>query len=262
MIPHLLTTSSITFIGTDGSPITLNSSNENFKAVVKAVQDGAEDAASLVAYLEGLARPVKTLARIASKAGTDLFVTENHEVSCEVDGRTFLLPHSLGKYLIRLHNERHDLGIFINFIRKLIDNPDAEIVNELWDFISSCGLCLTEDGNFLAYKNVRGDYTSIYDSKTDNTPGTVLSMPRQSVEKNRDRTCSSGLHFAAWDYLSCYSDSADGRTVIVSISPADVVSIPSDYYNQKGRACSYKILRDVKRPQELKDYAVFPEDDE
>jgi len=34
--------------------------------------------------------------------------------------------------------------------------------------------------------------------------------------------------------------------VIVKIDPADVVSIPSDYNNQKGRCCKYMVIREVE----------------
>jgi hypothetical protein len=35
------------------------------------------------------------------------------------------------------------------------------------------------------------------------------------------------------------------RTVIVKINPADVVSIPSDYNDAKGRACRYEVVGEV-----------------
>jgi hypothetical protein len=35
------------------------------------------------------------------------------------------------------------------------------------------------------------------------------------------------------------------RTVIVKINPADVVSIPTDYDNSKGRACRYEVIGEV-----------------
>jgi hypothetical protein len=35
------------------------------------------------------------------------------------------------------------------------------------------------------------------------------------------------------------------RTVIVKINPADVVSIPSDYNDAKGRACRYEVIGEL-----------------
>jgi hypothetical protein len=43
------------------------------------------------------------------------------------------------------------------------------------------------------------------------------------------------------------------RTVIVKINPRDVVSIPTDYDNSKGRACRYEVIGEV---------GVNPEDSE
>jgi hypothetical protein len=75
-----------------------------------------------------------------------------------------------------------------------------------------------------------------------------------------NQTCASGLHFAAWGYLQHY---APGRkTVLLSISPEDVVSIPTDYNNMKGRACRYKVLREVDQPEELKDLHLYYERNE
>ena len=96
----------------------------------------------------------------------------------------------------------------------------------------------------------------------DNSPGKVVEMPRFAVEKNPNRTCAPGLHFAAWGYLQHYG--YGHKTVIVKINPADVVSIPSDYNNMKGRAYKYLILKEVEQPEELKYRPVFdaPEYDE
>jgi hypothetical protein len=35
------------------------------------------------------------------------------------------------------------------------------------------------------------------------------------------------------------------RTVIVKINPRDVVSIPTDYDNSKGRACRYEVIGEI-----------------
>lgn len=45
-----------------------------------------------------------------------------------------------------------------------------------------------------------------------------------------------------WDY-SKFRDEA--RTVIVKINPRDVVSIPTDYDNSKGRACRYEVIGEL-----------------
>jgi hypothetical protein len=78
----------------------------------------------------------------------------------------------------------------------------------------------------------------------NNAPGQVLEMERNEVDDDQNRTCSTGLHFCSESYLSCFGDSTS-RTVIVKINPRDVVSIPNDYNNAKGRACRYEVVGEL-----------------
>jgi hypothetical protein len=75
-----------------------------------------------------------------------------------------------------------------------------------------------------------------------NAPGCILEMERNQVDDNKDQTCSTGLHFCGMSYLSCFGGE---RTVIVKINPRDVVSIPSDYNEAKGRACRYEVVGEL-----------------
>jgi hypothetical protein len=86
----------------------------------------------------------------------------------------------------------------------------------------------------------------------DNSIGRVVEMERNMVDDNRDNTCSAGLHFCSHSYLQSFSGD---RTVIVKIDPADVVSIPSDYNNAKGRTCRYEVIGEVER--DAKDEVEF-----
>jgi hypothetical protein len=75
-----------------------------------------------------------------------------------------------------------------------------------------------------------------------NAPGCVVEMERNAVDDNKDQTCSTGLHFCGMSYLSHFGGE---RTVIVKINPRDVVSIPSDYNDAKGRACRYEVIGEL-----------------
>ena len=121
-------------------------------------------------------------------------------------------------------------------------NPSKRAVDELYGFLEKNSLPITPDGCFLAYKRVRGDYKDCYTGTMDNSVGCVVEMERNMVDDNRDNTCSAGLHFCSHDYLRSFSGE---RTVIVKINPADVVSIPSDYDNAKGRTCRYEVIGEV-----------------
>jgi hypothetical protein len=76
----------------------------------------------------------------------------------------------------------------------------------------------------------------------DNSVGKIVEMERNEVDDNKDNTCSSGLHFCSESYLKSFGGS---RTVIVKINPRDVVSIPTEYDNAKGRACRYEVVGEV-----------------
>ena len=67
-------------------------------------------------------------------------------------------------------------------------------------------------------------------------------MRRNQVDEDKDRTCSYGLHFCSIAYLPHFLDSKDGKTMILKINPKDVVAIPADYNNTKGRTCRYEVV--------------------
>jgi hypothetical protein len=128
------------------------------------------------------------------------------------------------------------------FLSNLMENPSFRAVEELYDFLEATNLPITTDGHFLAYKKVRTNYTDVHSGKMDNSIGATVQMPRNRVNDNKDQTCSAGLHFCGRSYLSSFGGA---RTVVVKINPRDVVSIPSDYNNAKGRACKYVIQQEL-----------------
>jgi len=155
------------------------------------------------------------------------------------------LDTSLTKRIIQLHQSGESITKMVAFLTNLMENPSSTAVSELYDFLSYGDSPLTDDGYFLAYKNVRSDYMDIYSNTMDNSVGKVVKMSRYAVDDNRNSTCSNGLHFCSKDYLSNYFSSNNGRTIIVKIHPKDVVAIPADYGYTKGRCCEYEVLSDL-----------------
>ncbi len=139
-----------------------------------------------------------------------------------------------------------NVGPMMKFMANLLANPEKSAVDELYLFLEACKLPITEDGCFIAYKIIKENYKDIYTGTMDNSVGKVLSMPRTEVDSNRNATCSRGLHFCSKDYLPHYGTSESGaRCILLKINPADVVSIPSDYKNAKGRAWQYEVVGEV-----------------
>lgn len=144
--------------------------------------------------------------------------------------------------MIQMLQEGFPIEPMINFMENLMQNPSKQSVTELYGFLEKNNLPITPDGCFLAYKKVRSDFKDVHSGTMDNSIGQVVEMERNQVDDDRNRTCSTGLHFCSQDYLAHFGGE---RIVIVKINPRDVVSIPSDYNDAKGRACRYEVIGEL-----------------
>ena len=127
------------------------------------------------------------------------------------------------------------------FILKLNLNPSKRAVDELYTFLEHRALPITDNGNFLAYKAVRDDYSDKYSGKFINTIDSVLEMPRNKVDDDKNVGCSYGFHAGTVEYAKDFMG-REGHLMIVEINPADVVSIPTDCQFQKLRTSKYKVV--------------------
>lgn len=157
-----------------------------------------------------------------------------------------VIHNTLTKRIISFMRDGLPHEPLLNFFKNLMANPSKRAVDELYDFLDAGELPITEDGHFLAFKNVRSNYRDIHSGKFDNSVGQIPEMPRNAVDEDKERTCSYGLHFCSIQYLPSFSDSDGGKTMIVKINPKDVVAIPADYNNTKGRTCRYEVVAEYK----------------
>jgi len=153
-----------------------------------------------------------------------------------------VLNTGLARRMIEMLQEGFPIEPMVNFMENLYANPSKRAVTELYSFLEKNNLPITPDGHFLAYKKVRDNFMDVHSGTMLNAPGQTLEMERNAVDDNKDNTCSTGLHFCGMSYLSCFGGD---RTVIVKINPRDVVSIPSDYNNAKGRTCRYEVIGEL-----------------
>ena len=236
--PHMLGSKSLTVV-VDGVPYhvtrpTENDSKERWQKIKDALNDDATTTEEMIALLS----PKEAVASIAVNVpaiqlrGNQLFYNEAP------------VHNALSAKIIDIIQEGLDVKPWIRFAENVYANPNEYSREELYLFLEKADLPITEDGCFLAYKNVRSDYRDIYSGSFDNSVGQVVEMSRDNVDTNRDNTCSVGLHFASKDYLPHYRGGG-GRTMIVKINPADVVSIPSDYNNTKGRTWRYEVVGEI-----------------
>lgn len=151
------------------------------------------------------------------------------------------MHNALAKRLIEMYQEGFPIEPMILFMENLMLNPSATAVDELYLFLEKCSLPITNDGHFLAYKRVRADFKDKFSGKFDNSVGQIVEMERNEVDDNRRRECSNGLHFCSRSYLDWFG-SKNEPVMILKINPRDVVSIPADHNDAKGRCCRYEVI--------------------
>jgi hypothetical protein len=219
----------------DGEPHTINKTHITYQKVVDAIKAKEWD------FVKELINPVKVVVNY-SQGNINI-----------ADGELFWkgqpFHNALATRMVQMLNDGFDIDPMVNFMNNLMQNPSRQAVTELYGFLEKNSLPITPDGCFLAYKRVRENYMDCHTGTMDNSVGRVVEMERNMVDDNRNNTCSSGLHFCSHSYLSSFGGE---RTVIVKIDPADVVSIPSDYNDAKGRACRYTVIGEVGRNPEDK----------
>ena len=87
----------------------------------------------------------------------------------------------------------------------------------------------------------------------NNSVGSIVEMPREKVNSNKNETCSTGLHVCSMSYLKEFTGK---RVVICKIHPKDVVSVPVDYSQAKMRVCRYEVIDEIKDNEAIADMAV------
>lgn len=214
----------------DGEPHTINKTHISYTQIIDAIKAGLWD------DVKTLVNPVKVVINF-SKGNVSI-----------TDGEMFWkgqpFHNALASRMIQMLSDGFDINPMVNFMTNLMMNPSRQAVTELYGFLEKNSLPITPDGCFLAYKRVRENYFDCHTGTIDNSVGKIVEMERNMVDDNRNNTCSAGLHFCSHSYLSSFGGE---RTVIVKINPADVVSIPSDYNQAKGRTCRYEVIGEVAR---------------
>lgn len=229
----IITPGSITVV-IDGEPRIVTTSDKLFYAIKDAVQRKADESEIL--------ELLNPQALIAKYSGGRV------EVS---DGKVYLDGEETHAFvstrILDMIADGFDPEPLTNFLVKIKNNPSYRTRRDLYQFLEYGGLALFADGDFTAYKYIREDYTDCFTGKFRHDVGAILEMPRSDCDDDPTITCSAGLHFCSFSYLPSYSQ---GRRVVqLKINPADVVAIPVDYNNTKGRACRYQVFKELERKE-------------
>ena len=264
-INYILGSDSIT-VFVQGKSYTINKQAKTFELVLAGVKaNDVEKVIQAVNIKESITTALNQNSELVRLEDDKIFYA-NREVTGVIASRIF--------EVIRLGL---DVTPMVKFLENLMANPSKRATDEGFGFIEACSLPITPDGCFLAYKRVNDDYKDVHSNTVLNKPYdlftaedisyidykqgkknevtveiqqelTTVSMPRNLVNEDKDQTCSEGLHFCSYDYLKHFSGS---RVVVLKINPADIVSIPSDYNNSKGRCSKYQVVGEIELENNL-----------
>ena len=224
-----------------GRTVSVNKDNPIYKNLLKALEIGDLDriknslslANALSNYSDGRFEMV----------GEDIYVRDQKA------------PQVISQTIMRFMEQSLDFMPLVKFWDNLSQNPVAESREELYGYLATNHFAITEDGCFLAYKKVCGDFKDIYSKTFDNSPGQILKMDRHLVDHDRRRTCSNGFHVCSWNYLSIFGTGPGNRVVLVKVNPMDAISVPSDN-EAKLRVCEYEVLSEYLGSEPIPDSYV------
>jgi hypothetical protein len=158
-----------------------------------------------------------------------------------------------------------DVTPSVMFFENCLANPGAtgpdgekiegyKVIEQLYSFLQAKQFPLTDDGCFLAYKNVQraenGDLWDGWTYKHDKqrgtflyNPGCIAQEPREICCSDPSRACGRGLHAGNFSYISSTRPS-----VVVKVNPRDVVSVPT-HETCKLRSCRIQIIA-MRKPED------------
>ncbi len=233
MIPHSFTATGISIFA-NGKPYMIPTDHINYNNIIEALKNKKWDAIIDLIDIKGFVEKISF---------GNIIITEDDDVYY----RNYKVNAYLANHIIELTQNKLPVDSIINFTEKLMTNPNIDVRDDLYKWLENGNTPIYDDGDFVAYKVVRNDFKSIHGGKLDNKPGMNVKMDREKCDSNRDKTCSTGLHFCSYDYLSSFGACNDDTTVVLlKINPKNVVAIPNDYNMTKGRACEYHVLEAIE----------------
>ena len=238
---------------TGGKQYSVDSTHPNYAVIIAAIKAGEWD-------------------KVPGMIDVGKFINDNGQNKITVQNGVVMYGNDqvrgvLVDRLLGMLTEGFDVDPMVALLANLMANPAKTAIDEFYLFIESGKMPITEDGCVIAYKRVDDNYFDCYTHEVVNKPYdlmtkeerqlgkwvagsvttevvngvTVVSMPREKVDPNRHNECSVGLHFCSLSYL-CEFNNNTGRILLVKINPKDIVSIPQDYNNTKGRCWKYEII--------------------
>lgn len=227
------------------SPLVAHSSHPRFEEIVQGARDGDESVADLFDIAATVATRFESLSERVSVANGRVYF-DGDEV-----------PGAISDHIVRFLDEgTEDWKPLVRFLENVGQNPNEHSRAMLYDWLQSERFTITDAGMLVAYKGTRSDGTSIHSGRAlvdgvvveghiPNEIGSVITMPRESVNHDPANGCSTGLHVGTWSYASGF---ASGLVLEVHVHPRDVVSVPTDCGAAKCRVCRYVVAGKIATP--------------
>lgn len=142
-------------------------------------------------------------------------------------------------------NKKKAIKSIIKFADMLVQNPDKDVIRQLYSFMRHNDITIDPDGYVICFKAVTHNYLDHRTGKFDNSVGKTVTEDRAVIDTDPNKTCSRGLHVGSMSYINIYYSGPNNRVIKCKVHPKDFVSIPVDYSGAKARVCEYKVLADV-----------------
>ena len=176
------------------------------------------------------------------------------------------VTNELTRRVLEMAEANIPLDGLLQFMCNLSENPSNASRAQLFKFLDNGGFPITPDGHFLGYRGVLSDFKDKYTGRFDNSPGSILEMPRENVCADPSLGCAPGFHVGTHRYATRWG----ATVVLVKVNPRDAVSVPN-YETEKLRVCRFEVIRVYEgesvlaRPQysdeEIRDEALLANDD-
>lgn len=267
----------------DGDLIPLRVSEDDrpkvFQEINRLLETPGVDFESAAEDLYALMSPVAKVEKqiIASYHLSDNLRIDNGKI---IFGE-FVLEETLANHMLSLLDE-DDIPkdeklwqSYVRFLDNLHQNVNEDIRKQLFRWMqyeNSAGndFAITSDGCFVGYKGCTGtvlEPKSVFTGKAivdgeyieghiPNKVGSVVQMPRATVQNDPSVGCAQGLHVGTRDYATQWAP----ILLLVKVNPRDVVSVPYECDSQKIRVCEYTVLKVTDATDEHKMFHPDPKD--
>jgi hypothetical protein len=215
-------------IWANGTSYNVGSDHPSYKEIVEALRENRDE------LLDGLIN--------VSKAITE-YADGNVSVTGGVVSYKGEPIHGvLVDRILQFMREDFPADNYFKFLNNVMENPSFNSRNQLYTFLEHCGLPITSDGCFLAYKRVRSDFKDFHTGTFDNSVGKEVTIDRSKCDDNVNNACSHGLHVGTIRFVQELFNKGEGVIVVCKVNPRDVVSVPNDASCQKCRTCRYEVV--------------------